>query len=88
MSGDDLRARLRAPKWRALVAATLAQTGLSFLEQGLPALVPFIKRDLGVSSAVAGLFGTGINLWRSLAGPFSSGPIERLGERRAILVGC
>ena len=83
-----LRARLRAPKWRALVGATVAQIGLSFLEQGVPALVPFIKRDLGLSSAVAGLFGTGINLGPSIAGPFSAGPVERLGERRAILVGC
>lgn len=82
------RARLRAPKWRSLAGATLAQIGLSFLEQGVPSLVPFLKRDLGLSSAVAGFFGTGINLGRSLAGPFSAGTVERLGERRAILVGC
>ncbi|MGI9658663.1 MAG: MFS transporter [Gaiellaceae bacterium] len=84
----DLRTRLRAPKWRSLVGATLAQVGLSFLEQGVPSLVPFLKRDLGLSSAVAGLFGTGINLGRSIAGPFSAGSVERLGERRAILLGC
>lgn len=87
MKGAELRRRLRAPKWRALVGATLAQTGLSFLEQGVPALVPFLKRDLALSSAVAGLFGTGINLGRALAGPVAGGPINRLGERRAILVG-
>ena len=79
---------MRTPRWRALAGATFAQIGLSFLEQGVPALVPFIKRDLGLSSAVAGFFGTGINLGRALAGPFAAGPVERLGERRAIVAGC
>ena len=86
--GEGVRQRFRAPKWRSLVGATFAQIGLSFLEQGVPSLVPFLKRDLGLSSAVAGFFGTGINLGRSVAGPFSAGAVERLGERRAILVGC
>lgn len=86
--GTPLRARFAAPKWRALAGATIAQVGLSFLEQGVPSLVPFLKRDLGLSSAVAGLFGTSINLGRSLAGPIATRPVERLGERRAILLGC
>ena len=35
--------------------AVVAQVGFSVTEQGIPALTGFIKTDLGVSAAVAGL---------------------------------
>ncbi len=40
---------------RLLVAAVIAQTGISFLEQGIPTLSVFVKHDLGLSATEAGL---------------------------------
>ncbi|MEZ5099878.1 MAG: MFS transporter [Thermoleophilia bacterium] len=73
-------------RWVALVGATASQVGLSFLEQGVPSLVPAFKKDFGLSTAVAGLFGTSINLGRAIAGTAAIGPVNRFSERRTMLV--
>jgi sugar phosphate permease len=69
------------------VGATLAQVGVSFVEQGAAALVPYIKADYGLSSTVAGLFGTSVNIGRTLSGTVSIAPVARYGERRIIAGG-
>ena len=48
-------------RWGSLASATTAQVGVSYLEQGVAALVPYIKAECGLSSAVAGIFGTSMN---------------------------
>ena len=57
------------------------------MEQGVPSLVPFLKEDLGLSNAAAGIFGTGINLGRAIAGVAAISPVNRHSERRTILAG-
>src|SRR5207248_159156 len=41
--------------WRILGLAVLAQFGVSVVDQGLPTLNGYVKAELGVSAAVAGL---------------------------------
>jgi sugar phosphate permease len=74
-------------RWTSLAGATAAQVGISYLEQGVAALVPYIKAEFGLSSSVAGLFGTSLNVGRALAGTLAIAPVSRHGERRMILVG-
>lgn len=86
---EPSRSELTKPhgRWAALAGATASQVGLSFLEQGVPSLVPFLKEGLQLSNASAGIYGTGINLGRAIAGVFAVGPVNRHNERRTILVG-
>lgn len=74
-------------RWVALLGATAAQLGISFLEQGIAALVPYVKADYHLSSAMAGVFGTSANIGRALAGMLAIRPVDRYGERRLILAG-
>jgi sugar phosphate permease len=74
-------------RWSSLAAATTAQVGISYLEQGVAALVPYVKAEFGLSSAVAGIFGTSVNIGRSIAGTLAIGPVGRHGERRMIFLG-
>jgi sugar phosphate permease len=69
------------------VGATAAQVGISYVEQGAAALVPYIKAEYGLSSTVAGLFGTSVNIGRTLSGTVSIAPVARYGERRVIAGG-
>lgn len=48
--GHDDRAEALPRRWASLTGATTAQLGISYLEQGVAALVPYIKADLGLSS--------------------------------------
>jgi len=73
--------------WFVLALAVAAQLGVSFVEQGLPLLTGFVKADLGISSALAGLavssFGFG-----KIFGSYAAGvAADRLGERRVIVAG-
>ena len=74
-------------RWGSLASATTAQVGVSYLEQGVAALVPYIKAEFGLSSAVAGIFGTSMNIGRAFSGTLAIGPVGRYGERRMILAG-
>jgi predicted MFS family arabinose efflux permease len=77
----------RPGRWGSLAAATTAQVGISYLEQGVSALVPYIKAEFGLSSAVAGIFGTSMNIGRAISGTLAIRPVGRYGERRMILAG-
>jgi sugar phosphate permease len=73
--------------WRMLAAAVLAQFGSSVVEQGLPTLTGFVKQDLGLSAAAAGLVASSINIGRA-AGAFRAGrAADDFGERRVLVVG-
>ena len=50
--------------------------------------MPFLKADLGLSSAAAGVFGTSINIGRVIASTPSVRPVNRYAERRTILGGA
>jgi MFS family permease len=65
----------------------LAQVGVSVAEQGIPTLTGFVKADLGISAAVAGLAISCFSFGR-IAGSYGAGvAADRLGERRVIVVG-
>jgi sugar phosphate permease len=81
------RARVTESRWRALLGASAAQIGLSFLEQGLPALLPYLKSDLGLTSSGAGAFGVSVNAGRAASGPLSGSLVHRHGPRKTLLAG-
>jgi MFS family permease len=74
--------------WRLLGLATLVQTGVSVVDQGLPTLNGFIKAELGVSAAVAGIAVSSFAFGK-IFGSYASGlAADRLGERRVIVSGA
>src|SRR3954453_18189329 len=74
--------------WRLLTLATLAQFGVSVVDQGLPTLNGFIKSDLGVSAAVAGIAVSSFAFGK-IFGSYAAGlAADRLGERRVIVSGA
>jgi MFS family permease len=73
--------------WSVLGLAVVAQVGFSITEQGIPVLTGFIKNDLGVSAAAAGLVVACFPLGR-IGGSYAAGiAADRLGERLVLLVG-
>lgn len=74
--------------WRLLGLATLVQLGVSVVDQGLPTLNGFIKAELGVSAAVAGLAVSSFAFGK-IFGSYAAGlAADRLGERRVIVTGA
>src|SRR3954462_2574253 len=99
MASDDLRATLRVLrssramtsvrryKWAILAVGVLAQGALSAVQQGLPALGPELREELGLSLSQVGVILTASSwgimstllLWGWLA--------DRVGERFVIAAG-
>ncbi len=66
----------------------MAQTCTSVLEQGVPTLVVFVKRDLGLSAAAAGAIVAVMGVGR-LCGFYAAGrAVDRFGERRVLFLGA
>ena len=79
--------RRTANPWIILTLAVAAQFGVSVVDQGLPVLTGFIKADLGVSAALAGLAVSSFAFGK-IFGSYASGVAsDRLGERRVIVAG-
>ena len=74
-------------RWRILTSALLVQVTISIVTQGLPALAPFAKIDLGLSPAQVGLFATILNLGTMFALLPAGWAVDVLGEHRVLLVG-
>jgi MFS family permease len=73
--------------WRVLALALLAQCGFSVLDQGLPTLTGFVKADLGLSAAAAGLAVSAFAFGK-IFGAYAAGvAADRLGERRVLVFG-
>jgi MFS family permease len=73
--------------WRVLGLALAAQCGFSLLDQALPALTGFVKADLGLSAAQAGLAVSSVAFGR-IFGAYAAGvAADRLGERRVLVAG-
>jgi predicted MFS family arabinose efflux permease len=82
--GSDSRVSRRA--WHVLGVAVVAQLGFSIIEQGVPTLTGFIKDDLGISAAAAGLVVSSFAFGKIL-GSYAAGVLaDRMGER-LVLVG-
>jgi MFS transporter, ACS family, hexuronate transporter len=74
--------------WRVLGLAVLAQFGVSVVDQGLPTLNGFVKAELGVSSALAGLAISSFAFGK-IFGSYAAGvAADVLGERRLIVSGA
>jgi predicted MFS family arabinose efflux permease len=72
--------------WKLLGAALISQTGISVIEQGIPTLTGFIKNDLGLSAATAGLTVSSFTVGRVLGSYAAGVAADRVGER-IVLVG-
>src|SRR5579884_1055470 len=73
-------------RWWILAAALTVQSTISLIGQGLPALVPFVKTDLDLNHAQAGVFATITGLGTFLALFAVGWAVDRAGDR-AVLVG-
>jgi len=74
--------------WRVLGVAVAAQVGVSVIDQGMPTLTGFIKADLGISAATAGLAVSSFAAGK-IFGSYAAGvAADRLGERRVLIFGA
>jgi MFS family permease len=74
-------------RWRVLALALAAQCGISVIEQGIPTLTGFLKADLHLSAAAAGLAVSAFAFGK-IFGAYAAGvAADRVGERRVLIVG-
>jgi MFS family permease len=86
--GEQQAVRARPNAWHVLGVAVAAQVGVSVMDQGIPTLTGFIKADLGLSAAAAGLTVSSFAIGR-IFGAYAAGvAADRVGERRVILLGA
>src|SRR5207245_3833042 len=80
---------LRSPAgpWRVLTLALIAQLGVSVIDQGIPTLTGFLKADLRLSAATAGLAVSAFSFGK-IFGSYAAGvAADRLGERKVLVGG-
>lgn len=75
-------------RWRVLAVATVQQAGLTFVRFGLPALMPFVRADLKLSLAEAGIVLGAFDLGALLAFYATGVATERAGERPVMALGA
>jgi len=87
--GDEraVRSAIGRGAWGVLAFAVIAQIGISIVEQGLPALTGFIKGDLHISAARAGLLVSSFSLGRILGSYTAGRAADRFGERTVLAIG-
>jgi MFS family permease len=86
--GERNAVRARPNAWHVLGVAVAAQVGVSVMDQGIPTLTGFIKADLGLSAAAAGLTVASFAFGR-IFGAYAAGVLaDRVGERRVMLLGA
>ena len=86
--GEQGAVRARPNAWHVLGVAVAAQVGVSVMDQGIPTLTGFIKADLGLSAAAAGLTVASFAFGR-IFGAYAAGvAADRVGERRVMLLGA
>ena len=82
------RSAATSTAWRVLGVAVTAQIGVSVIDQGMPTLTGFIKADLGISAATAGLAVSTYAVGK-IFGSYAAGlAADRLGERRVLMFGA
>lgn len=70
------------------MAAVVAQSAISFAEQGVPTIVIFVKDDLSLSATAAGAIVAALGLGR-IAGFYAAGrAVDLRGERRVLFAGA
>jgi MFS family permease len=73
--------------WRVLRLAVVAQIGFSVIDQGIPTLTGFIKLDLGISAAEAGLLVSSYVAGKILGSYVAGLLADRIGERLILIAG-
>jgi MFS transporter, ACS family, hexuronate transporter len=81
------RSAIARSAWGVLAFAVVAQIGISVVDQGLPALTGFIKGDLHISAARAGLLVSSFSLGRILGSYTAGRAADRFGERTVLATG-
>jgi MFS family permease len=76
-----------SPGWWLLGATVVAQAGFSALEQGVPLLVGFIRVDLDVSAAAAGVAVSSFVFGKILGSYVTGWAADRVGERSVLVFG-
>jgi predicted MFS family arabinose efflux permease len=74
-------------RWWILTAALTVQVTVSIILQGYPALVPFVKRDLHLSLAQAGVFASIPGLGMALGVMAAAWAVDRSGDRHVLTWG-
>lgn len=88
LRGRRFARRNTSNAWVILALAVLAQFGVSVVDQGMPLLNGFVKSELHVTAAVAGLAVSSFAFGK-IFGSYASGvAADRLGERRVIVAGA
>jgi MFS family permease len=73
--------------WRVLALALTAQCGISVIDQGIPTLTGFLKHDLDLSAATAGLAVSAFAFGK-IFGSYAAGVgADRVGEQRVLVLG-
>lgn len=78
--------RMPSP-WQLLAIAVLTQTGISFVELGVPVLAPFVKEGLGLTAAGVGIVVSSVNLGRIIGSIPAGKLVDALGERWVMTLG-
>jgi MFS family permease len=73
---------------RALGAAVLAQTAVSVTDQGVPTIAGFVKHDLALSAAVAGVLVAAFPAGKALGSYAAGSAVDRIGERTVLAAGA
>ncbi len=82
-----IEANGRISPWHVLLLALGAQVGISVIDQGIPTLAGFLKRDLELSAGGAGLL-VSAYAFGKIVGSYAAGvAADRLGERRVLVLG-
>lgn len=87
MRAGTTRTNRPAALWRLLFVALVAQTGTSVVEQGVPTLTGFIKDDLRLSAAAAGLVVASFSFGRFFGAYVAGVAADRIGERTVLVAG-
>ena len=73
---------------RILLAAVVAQSAISFAEQGVPTIVVFVKHDLALSATAAGAIVAALGLGRIIGFYAAGRAVDTRGERRVLFAGA
>ena len=73
---------------RILLAAVVAQSAISFAEQGVPTIVVFVKHDLALSATAAGVIVAALGLGRIIGFYAAGRAVDTRGERRVLFAGA
>lgn len=75
-------------RWFLLGVATVAQVGVAVIRLGIPALIPFIRQDLGLDRTQVGFISSILNAGSAAAGIPTGRTVDRFGERLVLGYGA